>query len=46
MSRLESDKARDGVRDEFPDAELSRVAVELAMDITVAEEDKWLTDMH
>ena len=42
LSWLESD----GVRDEFPDAELFKVIVEVAVDKTVAGEDKWLTDMH
>ena len=46
LSRLESNEAGDGVRDEFPYAELFRVTTELTIDATVAEEDKWLTDMH
>ena len=46
LSRLESGEARDEVQDEFPDAELFRVTAELVTDSTVAEEDKWLTDMH
>ena len=46
LSRLESNEAGDGVRDEFPDAELFRVTTEMATDATVVEEDKWLTDMH
>ena len=46
MSWLESEEAGDGIRDEFPDVELFRVAAESAIDVTVAEEDKWLTDMH
>ena len=41
LSWLESD----GVRDEFPDAELFKVIVEVAVDKTVAGEDKWLTDL-
>ena len=46
LSRMESDEAGDGVRDDFPDVELFKVAAELAIDIIVAEEDNWLTDMH
>ena len=46
MSRLESGEARDGVRDEFPNAKLFRVTAEPATNSIVAEEDKWLTDMH
>ena len=46
LSRLESGEARDGVWDEFPDAELFRITMEPATDSTVAEEDKWLTDIH
>ena len=46
LSWLESGEAGDGVRDEFPDAELFRVTTEMATDATVVEEDKWLTDMH
>ena len=46
LSRLESGEAGDGVRDEFPDAELFRITTELATNPTVAKEDKWLTDMH
>ena len=42
----ESGEAGDGVRDEFPDAELFRITTEPANDSTVAEKDKWLTDMH
>ena len=46
LSWLESEEAGDGIRDEFPDVELFKVAAELAIDIIVAEEDNWLTDMH
>ena len=46
FSRLESDEAGDGVRDEFHDAEPFRVIAELTTDATIAEEDKWLTDIH
>ena len=46
LSRLESGEVGDGVRDKFPDAELFRITTEPATDATVAEEDKWLTDMH
>ena len=46
MSRHESGEAGDGVRDKFPDAEVFRVTVELATESIVAEEDKWLTEMH
>ena len=34
------------MQDEFPDAELLRKSTKLATDATVAEEDKWLIDMH
>ena len=34
------------MRDEFPDAELFRITTEPAPNSTVAEDDKWLTDMH
>ena len=46
LSRLDSGETGDGVPDEFPDAELFRVTAEKATDGTVAEEDKWLTNMH
>ena len=46
LSRLESGEAGDGVRDEFPDAELFRITTEPTTDSTVSEEEKWLTDMH
>ena len=46
LSRLESGEARDGVRDDFPDAELFRITSESATGSAVAEEEKWLTDMH
>ena len=46
LSRLESDEEGDGVRDEFPEAELFRITTEPTTDSTVAEEDKWLIDMH
>ena len=46
LSRLKSDEAGDGVRDEFTDGELFRITTEPATDSTVTEEDKWLTDMH
>ena len=46
LSHLESGEAGDGVRDDFPDAELFRITTEPTTDSTVAEEDKWLTDMH
>ena len=46
VSRLKSGETGDGVRDEFPNAELFRITTEQATDSTVAEEDKWLTDMH
>ena len=46
MSWLESEEAGDGIRDEFPDVELFRVTTEMTADETVADEDKWLTDMH
>ena len=46
VSRLESDEAGDGVWDEFPDAEFFRITTKPATDSTVAEEDKWLTDMY
>ena len=34
------------MQDEFPDAELFRITTEPATDATVADEDKWLTEMH
>ena len=34
------------MQDEFSDVELFRITTELAIESTVAEEDKWLTDMH
>ena len=43
LSQLESG---DGVRDEFPDTELFKITVEVAVNETMAGEDKWLTDMH
>ena len=43
---LESGEVGDGVRDEFPDAELFKVNAKAAVDGTVAGEDKWLTDIH
>ena len=46
MSRLESGKAGNGVRDEFPDTELFKVTAEPTTDTTVAEDDRWLTDIH
>ena len=46
LSLQESGEAGDGVRDEFPNAELCRITIEPEIDSTVAEEDKWLTDMH
>ena len=46
LSWLESEEAGDGIRDEFPDVELFRVTTEMTADETVADEDKWLTDMH
>ena len=46
LSHLESGEAGDGIRDEFPDTELFRITTEPANDSTVAEKDKWLTDMH
>ena len=32
--------------EEFPDAELFKITTETMADSTVADEDKWLTDMH
>ena len=46
LSRLESIKSGDEVRDEFPDAKLFKVTAEVMVDRTVSREDKWLTDMH
>ena len=46
VSRLKSGETGDGVRDEFPNAELFRITTEQATDSTISEEDKWLTDMH
>ena len=46
LSRLESGEAGDGVRDEFPDAELFKVTTETTVDETMAGEDKWLRNMH
>ena len=46
LSLQESGEAGDGVRDEFPDAELFRITTEPTTDSTVSEEEKWLTDMH
>ena len=46
LSRLESGEAGDGIRDEFPDAELFRITTKPATGSTVAEEDKSLTDIH
>ena len=46
LSRLDSGETRDGVPDEFPDEELFRVTTKKATDGTVAEDDKWLTNMH
>ena len=46
LSRLESGAAGDGVRDEFLDAQLFRVIAENMVDETVADEDKWLTNIH
>ena len=45
LSRLESGEFGDGLREEFPDAELFKVTAEVAVDETVAGEDKWLTDL-
>ena len=33
-------------RRRVPDAELFRITMEPATDATVADEDKWLTEMH
>ena len=46
LSQLESGEAGDGVQDKLPDAELFRITMEPETDSTVAEEDKWLKDMH
>ena len=46
LSRLESGETGEGVRDEFPVAQLFRVTTETTTDETVAGEDKWLTNMH
>ena len=46
LSRLEFGEASNDVQDEFPDAELFRITTEPATDATVADEDKWLTEMH
>ena len=46
LSRLESGEAGDSVQDEFLNAELFQITTEPEVDSTVAEEDKWLTDMH
>ena len=46
LSRLESGKVGDGVRDEFSDTELFMITTEPTIDSTVDEEDKWLTIMH
>ena len=46
LSRLESGEVGNGVQDEFPDTELFRITTEPATDATVADEDKWLTEMH
>ena len=46
LSQLESGETGDGVSDEFPNTELFRVTAETATDSKVADEDKWLTNMH
>ena len=46
LRQLESGEIGDGVRDEFPDAQLFRVTAETNADELVAREDKWLTNMH
>ena len=46
LSRLESGEAGDKVRDEFLDAKLFKVIMEMVADETVAGEDKWLTNMR
>ena len=46
VGRLESGEAGDGVKDDLPDALLFRLTTENTVDRTVAEEDKWLTNMH
>ena len=46
LSRLQSSEAGDVVRDEFLDADLFKVTVEMAVDEIVVGEDKWLMDMN
>ena len=46
LSRLQSGEAGDDVQDEFHDAELFRITIEPATGSIVAEEDRWLTNMH
>ena len=46
LSQLESGEAGDDVRDNLSDAQVFRVTTENTVDGTIAEEDKWLTNMH
>ena len=36
----------DGVHDEFPGAQLSKITAEAVADESVAVKDKWMTHMH
>ena len=46
LSRLESGEVGDRVRDELLDMQLFRVTTENTVDRMIAEEDKWLMNMH
>ena len=46
LRRLESGESDDRFCDKFPNVELFTVTAEVALDGTVTEEDKQLTDMH
>ena len=41
LSRMESREVGDGVRDEFPNAELFKVTAETTLDEIVADKEKW-----
>ena len=49
LSRLEYNESREssnGICDEFMNMELFKITVEVAIDESVAGENKWMTDMH
>ena len=46
LRRLECDESGDGVQDEFLDAQLFQVTVEVVADKSVDIEDNWMMDMH